>query len=821
MNKYIFYFAVCAASILCGVTAQAQLKSKINFTLEQQLRIETLADGYVKQGMGIKEARRKAEETVAPAVVEMRRGDGTGTNDRNFYTPPTDHNEWLTDPAFALNPGSIHVDRDALIHSYKPSELVKKILLKAYTPEDEARIQNVKFLGFQGIAGGGDDWYDDNPALAPIYGEGNRGLAFFTKGESNFEIARGLLLSTGQTWGHEGPNQFNWSLSHGVGPDGVSYIDYDYNSPSFDADLDHIANDITNLGSILEFDFCPAIDEATFEYIFGSEEYPEFVHSSYNDVFGFFVTGPYDNPGASPSVSLPSQWEKVKSTYNGTEIAAYNRFNIAQLPNGMPVGVDWTNWGHRYSSNTASLWTTPVTLWDTTGVGAYLAMLGAPNLHGTSSPLAFNPMYHKAVFSGDPMMELDGITVKLTAKADSLIPGKWYHLKLAIAQVDQYHGDGVFLGNLNLGQGESGIATAYSNKLPDALNELGAYSFYEGCEQTFQVEFDPQTVTQAIELVPKGAAAGNLFAPDGEPLNLLDTLSVGETTVVRPFVIKSDPSFENGEKGYIISISTEAGTSHVIARDTTEIYSFYRTVTWNVHHIMPTTMYPGKLDLNLADGSPNLFRSFDGGETWENARQPLSPVQISNFGDEGTILLCEPNGCVTHVVSIEHHTSPPTLYREIGIPDIPGVIMYPPAGRHFLVSQEDYTFTITPTAGANSGTPVITTNRTRIPDEEGVSVVPNADGSYTVTIYDIREEIRLNIDIPAAGEYVAGDKVWSGGGGQLFVTSHKAGAAKVYNVIGEQVKTTVLAAGETTSVSLPKGVYVITLNGKTYKVVVR
>lgn len=72
---------------------------------------------------------------------------------------------------------------------------------------------------------------------------------------------------------------------------------------------------------IIEFDYIPYTNVVSFDYIFASEEYPEFVNSSFNDVFGFFVSGenPYD--------SIP-----------------YNYKNIALIPNtNLSVTIDNVN----------------------------------------------------------------------------------------------------------------------------------------------------------------------------------------------------------------------------------------------------------------------------------------------------------------------------------------------------------------------------------------------------------------------------------------------------------------------------------------------
>jgi hypothetical protein len=53
---------------------------------------------------------------------------------------------------------------------------------------------------------------------------------------------------------------------------------------------------------ILEFDFQPSGDFVSFNYVFGSDEYITYVNSPYNDIFGFFLSGPgLSGPYASPA----------------------------------------------------------------------------------------------------------------------------------------------------------------------------------------------------------------------------------------------------------------------------------------------------------------------------------------------------------------------------------------------------------------------------------------------------------------------------------------------------------------------------------------
>ena len=88
--------------------------------------------------------------------------------------------------------------------------------------------------------------------------------------------------------------------------------------------------------AVLEFDFVPISDTIKFRYVFGSEEFDEFCNTSFNDVFGFFVsgpgiTGPFTNnaknialmPGTSDYVTIDNvcnygsaySWPNTAGTY--------------------------------------------------------------------------------------------------------------------------------------------------------------------------------------------------------------------------------------------------------------------------------------------------------------------------------------------------------------------------------------------------------------------------------------------------------------------------------------------------------------------------
>jgi len=106
-------------------------------------------------------------------------------------------------------------------------------------------------------------------------------------------IEAGVVLSSGNIADAAGPNSSE-STTTSFGTAG-------------DADLDGlIPGFTTNDAAVLEFDFVAIGGTISVQYVFGSEEYNEFVGSPFNDVFGFFLDGVNIAliPGTTTAVSI-------------------------------------------------------------------------------------------------------------------------------------------------------------------------------------------------------------------------------------------------------------------------------------------------------------------------------------------------------------------------------------------------------------------------------------------------------------------------------------------------------------------------------------
>ena len=123
----------------------------------------------------------------------------------------------------------------------------------------------------------------------------------FCNGSGIIGFANGIVLTSGSANSVLGPNN-----SSGAGTDNGLPGD-----PSLDA---LIPGYQTFDACVIEFDFIPQGNQVQFNYVFGSEEYNDFVNSPFNDVFGFFVNGV--NYALIPGTATPVAINNVNNGYS-------------------------------------------------------------------------------------------------------------------------------------------------------------------------------------------------------------------------------------------------------------------------------------------------------------------------------------------------------------------------------------------------------------------------------------------------------------------------------------------------------------------------
>ena len=154
--------------------------------------------------------------------------------------------------------------------------------------------------------------------------------AKFTNGNSAVGLNEGIVLCTGTANQILGPNN--------GGANGSTMSWNDVNDSDLTAMTGQSSATIRDR-VVLEFDFRPTKNTIQFQYVFASEEYCEYVNSTYNDVFGFFISGPGMNgpfsnnskniatvPGNNAYISINTVNHDVNSAYY------INNIPIGQVP---------------------------------------------------------------------------------------------------------------------------------------------------------------------------------------------------------------------------------------------------------------------------------------------------------------------------------------------------------------------------------------------------------------------------------------------------------------------------------------------------------
>ncbi len=132
----------------------------------------------------------------------------------------------------------------------------------------------------------------------------NNAIARFNGAGTNIGLAGGIIITTGTAFGNmQGP----------VGPNNLQDAGIDNGLPG--TSLLQEGGAVSYDASVLRFEFIPQGDSVSFRYVFGSEEYKEYVGTVFNDAFGFFISGP--NPAGGNYVNqniavLPDGVTRVK-----------------------------------------------------------------------------------------------------------------------------------------------------------------------------------------------------------------------------------------------------------------------------------------------------------------------------------------------------------------------------------------------------------------------------------------------------------------------------------------------------------------------------
>ena len=218
----------------------------------------------------------------------------------------------------------------------------------------------------------------------------NGAAGTFTCASCSLGMDSGIVLTNGKVILIPGPNN-NGGAGYPWGTAGDSDL----------AALINVPITQTYDACILTFDLLAQTDSIQFKYKFGSEEYPEYVCAPFNDVFGFFISGPgitgKQNIALIPGTNIPVSINSVNP-------------GVAGGAGGTCTGADQSLAYSQYYIN---------------------------NGDGSQAPYDTNPYY----------IQYDGITTTFTAAAGALIPCQTYHLKLAIADagIDANYDSGVFI----------------------------------------------------------------------------------------------------------------------------------------------------------------------------------------------------------------------------------------------------------------------------------------------------------------------------------------------------------------------------------------
>jgi hypothetical protein len=332
----------------------------------------------------------------------------------------------------------------------------------------------------------------------------NGSFGSFNGSNSNIGLASGVLLTTGKITNAPGPNNTcgggnacsGTDVSTGGGADAC--LDAYKNGPATcvvggacnqpGCFFQNFQNGVCTCGGCsalnsstdacgLEFDVTPTCDTIKINYVFASEEYPEFVNQNASDAFAFFISG----PGITGTVCNNSK-------------------NIALVPGtNTPISIDNIN--------------------ATTNSQYYIN-------NGTGTTPAANPT-----------VQYDGFTKVLTAKT-KVTPCATYHIKMVIADYGDYKYDsGVFLQKGGINCGTPSLTVAKTDAV-ECCSNTGSFTLTLAQAPATPLTISYSLSGTATSGSDYTALPGSIVVPAGQttvtiPVNVLcDNITEGSETII-------------------------------------------------------------------------------------------------------------------------------------------------------------------------------------------------------------------------------------------------------------------------------------------------
>lgn len=238
--------------------------------------------------------------------------------------------------------------------------------------------------------------------------------------------------------------------------------------------------------AVLEFDFVPSSDSLSFRYVFGSEEYFGFENSEFNDVFGFFISG----PGITGSYASPSGFPD-----GSINIATFESIEENSLGQMLPITIS-----------------------------------------SICNNEALNAVYNSHLFvdnqSNESIGNVKGFTVVMTANV-AVQCGETHHIRLAIADVsDASLSSFIFLEEKSF----SSSSLSVSNSLGTQGNQL-QIPCGSKIELTAQIESDDDysfiwNTNETTQSVSVGAGSYYVQASNEGCVINSDTIVIEESPII-------------------------------------------------------------------------------------------------------------------------------------------------------------------------------------------------------------------------------------------------------------------------------------------------